>query len=421
MKYEISQRIQEIKEGQIPYGYKTTKFGIIPEEWKVDKLGNLGEFFKGKGIHAYEIKSEGTPCVGYGDIYTKYQYYFNQTCSFVDKEIAQNSIKISKGTLLFTGSGETAEEIGKCVCYNGEEEIYAGGDIILYVTSKVDPNFVAFQQNTVNSIKEKAKLGQGHSVVHIYEKDLSKLTIVYPDNIEETRRISQMLEKIHEIVLQQEEKVKLMQEKQTYLIKEFFDKKKNWKEEKLQNVIDILNGYVFESENYDKQGKYKIITIANVKDNRFEINGNISKVKELPKDIQEHQKLKCGDILMSLTGNVGRVCIVNQENCLLNQRVAKIEVKPQYDKKYVYYFFQTNRFKSYMQLLAQGVAQDNLSMKDLKNFNISFPETIEKQKEISEVIDKINELIILEENKLNLLKEQQKVFNSLLLNGIIRV
>lgn len=421
MKYEIRKRINEVKQGEIPNGYKNSKFGIIPQEWQEDTLGNIGKFSKGKGIPGYEMKKEGIPCVGYGDIYTKYKYYFNKACSFVDKSIAEKSTEISRGTLLFTGSGETAEEIGKCVCYNGKEKIYAGGDIILFLTFKVDPIFVAFQQNSEVSVKEKAQLGQGHSIVHIYEKDLSKLKIVYPKNKEESKKISSILEKQNEIIINQENKIRTIKEKQKYLIEKLYNKKDRWKQDKLENIVDILSGYAFKSEKYEKDGKYKVITIANVKDNKFEVDENVSKIEIIPNDIQEYQKLKYGDILMSLTGNVGRTCIVDQNDCLLNQRVAKINVRPQFDKKFIYYYFQTNRFSGYMQLLAQGAAQDNLSIKDLKNFKIHYPESIEEQKEISELLDKINQITILEENKLDLLKEQQKVLIKLLLNGIVRV
>lgn len=421
MRHDIRERINKIKQGEIPNGYKKSKFGIIPQEWQEDVLGNIGKFSKGKGIAGYEMKKEGVPCVGYGDIYTKYKYYFNKACNFVDKSIAENSTEVQSETLLFTGSGETSEEIGKCVCYKGKEKIYAGGDIILYSTRKVDPTFVAFQQNSDLCVKEKARLGQGHSVVHIYEKDLSELTIVYPKNKEESKKISSILEKQNEIIINQETKIKNINEKQKYLIKRLYNKKENWKQDKLENIVDILSGYAFKSEEYKKNGKYKIITIANVKDNRFEVDENISKIEAIPNDIQEYQKLKSGDILMSLTGNVGRTCIVDQENCLLNQRVAKIKVKPQFDKKFIYYTFQTNRFISYMQLLAQGAAQDNLSMKDLRNFKIYYPASIKEQKEISGLLDKFNQIILLEENKLELLKEQQKVLIRLLLNGIIRV
>ena len=128
------------------------------------KLIDIGTFGKGKGIPGNKMQSGGVPCVGYGDIYMKYNHFhFEEAQSFVDEETAKDSQLIKKGTLLFTGTGETAEEIGKCVCYNGDSTIYAGGDIITFVPQDVNPLFLAYQQYQNFSLKKKASFGQGHS------------------------------------------------------------------------------------------------------------------------------------------------------------------------------------------------------------------------------------------------------------------
>ena len=169
----IKCRIDQLNKGEIPNGYKKTDFGVFPCDWLTDnKLKDLGEFGKGKGIPGNKMQSEGVPCVGYGDIYMKYNFHFEKAQSFIDEETAKDSQLIKKGILLFTGTGETADEIGKCVCYDGEDDIYAGGDIITFVTKIVNPLFIAYQQYQFFSLKKKASFGQGHSVVHIQKENL---------------------------------------------------------------------------------------------------------------------------------------------------------------------------------------------------------------------------------------------------------
>ena len=161
MNSEIKQRIEKLNKGEIPDGYKKTKFGIFPCDWVTDKkLQDIGTFGKGRGIPGNKMQPEGVPCVGYGDIYMKYNHFhFEEAQSFVDEETASDSQLIKKGTLLFTGTGETADEIGKCVCYNGEADIYAGGDIITLITQEVDPLVVAYQQYQSFSLRKKAIFG----------------------------------------------------------------------------------------------------------------------------------------------------------------------------------------------------------------------------------------------------------------------
>lgn len=111
--------------------YKPTKIGIIPNDWEVKRLGDIGTFFKGKGISKSELKERGINAVRYGEIYTIHDYFIKEFQSFISQETANNSFKLKNGDLLFAGSGETLEDIGKSVAFVEEKEAYAGGDIVV--------------------------------------------------------------------------------------------------------------------------------------------------------------------------------------------------------------------------------------------------------------------------------------------------
>jgi type I restriction enzyme S subunit len=89
--------------------------GDIPEHWEVTRMANFGEFSKGKGINKSQITVSGLPALLYGDIYTKYDVKTYELMRRIDEETASNSIKCFSNDLLFTGSGETPEDIGKCL------------------------------------------------------------------------------------------------------------------------------------------------------------------------------------------------------------------------------------------------------------------------------------------------------------------
>ena len=140
--------------------------------------------------------------------------------------------------------------------------------------------------------------------------------------------------------------------------------KKYQKEEaqkiKLKNIMSFDNGFAFKSKDYQEEGKYKIITIKNVQDGNVDSSG-AQYMDMLPKDIKEHHELKIGDVLLSLTGNVGRVGIVFEGNLLLNQRVAKINAKNPELTPFLYFVFRQDTFKADLENLAKGTAQLNLS------------------------------------------------------------
>ena len=195
MNEQIKQRIAQLNNGEVPNGYKKTEFGIFPCDWVTDKkLKDIGSFDKGRGLPGDKMRDRGVHCVGYGDIYMKYNnFHFEKAENFVDEETASESLPIKKGTLLFTSTGETAEEIGKCVCYNGDETIYAGGDIITFKTNEVNPLFLADQQYPSYSLAKKASFGQGHSVVHIHADNLEKLNVAYPKSTPSKKRLPKSL------------------------------------------------------------------------------------------------------------------------------------------------------------------------------------------------------------------------------------
>lgn len=100
--------------------------------------------------------------------------------------------------------------------------------------------------------------------------------------------------------------------------------------------------------------------------------------------------LRDGDLLMSLTGNVGRVGIIDKQflPAALNQRVACIRSKVEIKKEYLYYVFLSQTFKKDSVESSKGVAQLNMSTEWLKQYNISIPPYNEQQR----IVAKIEEL-----------------------------
>lgn len=194
-------------------GYKKTQIGWIPQEWHESKLGDIGKLFKGKGISKAEIRKSGIPCIRYGELYTRYNIYFRDALSFCDSNSASQSQKIQYGDILFAGSGETADEIGKPVAYIGNQTAYAGGDIIIFRPQKQNSLFLAFMLNHGNAKRQMSVQGQGHSVVHIYPGGIAKLQIPLPP-LPEQQRIAAVLQAAdREIALLRQKLAALRQQK----------------------------------------------------------------------------------------------------------------------------------------------------------------------------------------------------------------
>lgn len=117
---------------------------------------------------------------------------------------------------------------------------------------------------------------------------------------------------------------------------------------KLSALLSFDNGYAFSSDDYLENGLYKIITIGNVGDG-FVDTSKVNFFNNVDDKILNNYLLKIGDIVISLTGNVGRTALIKEENLLLNQRVARVVPKNKMYHSFIYCLFRQQRTKEYLE------------------------------------------------------------------------
>lgn len=160
-----------------------------------------------------------------------------------------------------------------------------------------------------------------------------------------------------------------------------------WEVKTLGEVCDLQNGYAFQSKEYSESG-YFVIRIGNVQNGFIELSN--PKFVQLNKIKLEKFILNVGDVLISLTGNVGRVGVILKEHlpAVLNQRVARmiLDENAGIEKKYLLYFLFSERFLIDLTKLGRGAAQQNVSTSDISAMTLPVP-TIAEQQHIVAVLD----------------------------------
>lgn len=162
---------------------------------------------------------------------------------------------------------------------------------------------------------------------------------------------------------------------------------------RLGDVCEIINGYAFRSEKYSDNG-IRIIRISNVQKGYIEDNLPVFYPSN-DNNALKYQLIE-GDLLISLTGNVGRVGVFERKfmPAALNQRVACIRIKDNnlLCKSFLFYFLNSDFFEEQCILSSKGVAQKNLSTEWLKEYVIPLP-SLNEQRKIAAVLDKVSDLI----------------------------
>ena len=163
---------------------------------------------------------------------------------------------------------------------------------------------------------------------------------------------------------------------------------------KIIDFCNISNGFAFKSDKYISENGARVIRITNVQKGKIVDNDpKLYPFSELDK--LEAYKIFEGDILMSLTGNVGRVGRFPKEllPAYINQRVCRVMPKNEkLDTNFLFHFLNSDVFENEAIKNSAGAAQLNLSTKWLGDFEIPLP-NLATQQRIAAILDQADAII----------------------------
>ncbi|MDD2790630.1 MAG: restriction endonuclease subunit S [Sulfurimonas sp.] len=189
----------------------------------------------------------------------------------------------------------------------------------------------------------------------------------------------------------------------------------SWRECKLGECIEVINGYAFKSQNFLEEqieNSLPVVKIKNVANG--DVNLKAVQFHLFDKSLEKYLIQK-NDVLIALTGNhpqaitqvVGEASKYKLNDlAFLNQRVANIKAKENMSNDFLYYFLKDDASHDYLASQSSGSAnQANISKSDIENMPISLP-PLEEQKAIAEVLSSLDD-------KIDLLHRQNQTLESL--------
>jgi len=404
------------------YSYKPSGIewlGEIPEHWKRTRLVSLGKFTKGSGISKSEIQEEGISAILYGDIYTKYDIKTGLLINKISTTTALKSTEIFKGDLLLTGSGETKEDIGKCVVYDSDEKAYAGGDVIIFRPDRADSLFLSFVLNSELAVYQKIIYSKGDIVVHIYGSKLRNIYFPLPP-LQEQKYIAEYLDQAtskldRTIELKKAQLVKIeanyfskLQEVTTkglntsikrQLVDSIWIKEvpEHWKVKRVKRVCNIFRGKFTHRPRNDPRyygGEYPFIQTGNVSNSKKYIESYSQTLNELGLSVS--QMFPSGTLCMTIAANIGDLSILKFDACFPDSIVG-FSPNSGINLDFLYYQFEAIKQDFYSTAII--TTQMNLNIVRIGNVFCYMP-PLEEQEEIVKYIANYSEKI--EKQKLNI-------------------
>ena len=385
------------------------RFPEFSGEWEEHTLSEYLEFKNGLNPDAKRIGS-GLPFISVMDILSEGVINYDNIRGKVnatEKEIECFGVK--DGDLLFQRSSETLEDVGRANVYmDNRTAIYGGFVIRGRKIGNYDPLFFKYLLATPLARKRTCRMGAGAQHFNIGQEGFSKISLYFP-SIEEQRKIAEFLSLIDERIATQNKIIEDLKKLKSAISKYLFARKDLLETTIcLSNIATLKNGYAFQSGKYNALGKWKILTITNVPGERYINDEDCNCIINLPNDIQDHQVLKEGDILISLTGNVGRVSLCKNGNYLLNQRVGLLQLAKNVNQEFLYQILSSQRFENSMIACGQGAAQMNIGKGDVENYVLPYSSNGNNILFAAKILHSYDECIINELRRLTLLTMQKQ-------------
>ena len=432
----IKQRIEQIKNGEIPEGYKRTKAGIIPEKWEIKKLSDVLKKQTQKNTNN-EIQNVLTNSATQG-IVCQTEYF--------DKQIANNENTsgyyiVKPGYFVYNPRISVSAPCGPFNRYNGDKDGIMSPLYSVYCfcdKSITYANFLTYYFSSskwyayMNSI---ANYGVRSDRMNVTGEDMNNMPIPYPP-LPEQPKIVAILSAQDKVIECYEKKIEQLKRMKKYYLQNMFPKRGEtvpkirfkgftdpWEQRKLGEFGCSEGGTSIESE-FSNAGKYKVISIGSYSEESNYLDQGI-RAKE--SDKTNRRVLKQNDLTMILndktaSGNIiGRVLFIDKSDVFVyNQRTEMIRPNTdEFHPKFLYHLLNAPTQREKIIKQSQGNTQIYVNWSKISETTYMIPE-IAEQKVISRYCDCIDNLITLHQRKLEEENKKKKALQQLLLTGIVR-
>lgn len=413
-----------------------TKLGEIPGDWKIEKLSSVCKKVT-DGTH-------DTPkpiASGYALVTSKNlkggKLNF-ENCYFISEEDF-NSInkrsQVDQYDLLYGMIGT----IGNPVIVYQENVDFAVKNVAVFKTGgdKMLAEYLLqyFNSEVVNKYIDRFKDGGVQRFVSL--GFLRKFPIILPP-LPEQRKIAEILSTVDEQIATTQAIIEETEELKRGLMQELFTRgightrfketkigrvPEEWEVKRLDEISEfITKGATPTTYGYEwvEEG-IPFLRSECVGENGFTTSGMMF-ISDDAHNAMSRSQIERGDVLMTITGNVGRVARYPFENGNINQHIARIRITPGKKVLPAFILFQLaqSKYRKYYNRIITGAAYPQISLKQVRETEVFIP-PLKEQKQFVELLSEFDTKLEQErQNKANLEKLKRGLLQ-VLLTGKIRV
>ena len=258
--------------------------------------------------------------------------------------------------------------------------------------------------------KQAAEGARNHGLLNISTEDFFDSELNIPNSIEEQVKIGNFIKQFDKFINLYQRKLDKMKLNKRVLLQKLFPQNgctipevrfkgftDAWKQRKLGECVDISTGYPFDSQDFNDNGEYLVITNGNIQENTPFVLNNVGNRIDLDDSLKKYI-LDIDDLLITMDGTVGRVAIVVDNKLVLAQRVCRIKSNEPY---YIYQLLSKNDFIQSMDKIGHGGTIKHISLSEISEYKTFYPKSQKERIKISIVLTNYDKLITLHQCKLD--------------------
>jgi len=419
---------------------------VIPEGWKIERLWNIADFYKWKGLPKKDIIEWWRyKCIHYWELFTNYKEVIKNINNFTNNN--KETFLSKKNDVLMPTSDVTPNWLATASSLY-ENNIILGWDVLIIRNNKNNLYWSFLSYYIAHDKTQVMRLVKWSTVYHLYGSDMARFTFLLPQSIQEQEKIAEILSTVDEAIEKTDVLIEKYKKIKTWLMEDLFTKgidvstwkpHTKFKKSELGRIpeswgIDTIENSWIKIEDWDRWNNYPsegdftsnwycvFLNNKNILNNNI-LYKNIQFISQQKDTLLRKWKLIDWDIVITTRGTVWNIWYYNNEyfkNVRINSWMVILRNYKTIIIKDLFINYWNHSFKSFYNVIQSWSAQPQLPIRDLYWFKFILP-SIQEQEKIAEILIEADKKIEQEEAYKEKLGKIKKWLMNDLLTGAVRV
>ncbi len=363
---------------------------LCPDGVPFRRLGDIATISRGGSFQKKDFTELGVPCIHYGQIYTRYGLFVNETITYISEETAQEQKFAEPNDVVMAVTSENIEDVCKCVAWLGDGKVAVSGHTAI-IHHSMNPKYLVYWLHSSSFYQQKAKIANGTKVIEVAPAKLCDVILPVPP-LEVQREIVRILDTFTELTGDLTE----------ILSKEFIARKQQYayyrdmllthsSKTKICKLVDICESIADGDHMPPPKASDGVpfITISNITEqNKIDFSNTMFVPRSYYDALADKRKPHSGDILYTVVGSYGiPVCIEQDSEFVFQRHIAILRPRPENIKaRYMFHAMQSSAFKAQADKAAKGAAQKTIGLSSMVEMTLPVPD-MHVQERLIHVLD----------------------------------